>query len=115
MAFGSCDGGEEFPAGEDADPAGGRGFDGSSSVLSSESSWTLNALAAEAGVDGGQQVLGDGRFGEGQEPGFVEAGLRALGFGIEAADGFDLVAEELDAQRGGRTRASRRRGCRRGG
>ncbi len=44
-------------------------------------------------------MLGDGGFGERQQPGFVEAGLRALSFGIEAADGLDLVAEELDAQR----------------
>ena len=33
----------------------------------------------------------------GEQLGFVEAGLRALGFGVELADGVDFVAEELDA------------------
>ena len=42
-------------------------------------------------------MLGDGSFGERQQLRFVEAGLRALRFGIEFANGFDLVAEELDA------------------
>ena len=48
-------------------------------------------------MDGGQQVLRHRRFGERQQLRLVEAGLRALRFGIEFADGFDLVAEEFDA------------------
>ena len=48
-------------------------------------------------MDGGEETLGDGRFSERQQVSFVEAGLRALGFGIEFADGLDFVAEELDA------------------
>ena len=101
VAFGAGDGGEEFPAGKDADATGGRGFDGEifgAGVAVAIVGFDLNALAAEAGVDGGEQVLGDGGFGERQEPGFVEAGLGALGFGVEVADGFDFVAEELDAE-----------------
>ncbi len=100
MALGARDGGEEFPAGKDTDAAGGSGFDGEifGAWSLSSASLDLDALAAEAGVDGGEQAFGDGRFSEGQQPGFIEAGLRALGFGVEAADGFDFVAEELDAQ-----------------
>ncbi len=41
--------------------------------------------------------LGDWEFGEGEEEDVVDGRLGALGFGIEAADGLDLVAEEVDA------------------
>ncbi len=53
--------------------------------------------SGEAGVDGGEDLFGDGGFGEGKEKGVVEGGGGALGVGVEAADGFDLVAEEVDA------------------
>ena len=62
----------------------------------------------------GEQVLGDRGFGQRQQLRFVETRLRALRLGIELADGFDLVAEELDAHRAIGLRANRRRGCRRG-
>ncbi len=48
-------------------------------------------------MDGGQQALSYWGLGERQQLGFVQAGLRALGFRIETADGVDFVAEELDA------------------
>ena len=57
----------------------------------------FDALMAQARVDRGQQVLGDRSLGQRQQFGFVEAALRALRFGIELADGVDLVAKELDA------------------
>ena len=50
-------------------------------------------------MHGGEQVFGDRRFGQRQKLRFVEARLRALRFGVELADGVDLVAEELDAHR----------------
>ena len=58
---------------------------------------TCCAGAGEAGVDGGEEFFGDGSFGEGEEQGVVERRAAALGFGVELADGFDLVAEEVDA------------------
>ena len=48
-------------------------------------------------MNGGEQVLSDGSFGQRQQLGFIEAGLRALRFRVELADGVDLVAEKLDA------------------
>ena len=48
-------------------------------------------------MDSGEQVLRNRSFSERQQLRFVEAGLRALRFRIEFADGLDLVAEELDA------------------
>ena len=48
-------------------------------------------------MDRGKQAFGDWSFGEREQLGFIEAGLGALSFGIEFADGLDLVAEELDA------------------
>ena len=59
----------------------------------------FDALAAEARIDRGQQALGDRSFSERKQLRFVQAGLRALRFGIEFADGLNLVAEELDADR----------------
>ncbi len=102
MAFGAGDARKKLPAGKDADAAGGRGFDGEAGrgVVALGLVFALHgdALPAEAGMDGGQQVFGNRGLGQGQQPGFVEAGLRALGLGVEAADGLDLVAKELDAQ-----------------
>ena len=66
------------------------------SMASSSSSVSMRS-SAQARIDGGEQVLGDGRFGERQQLRFVEAGLGALGFGVEFADGFNFIAEELDA------------------
>ena len=48
-------------------------------------------------MHGGEQVLGDRCFGERQQQRFVERRRGALRLGIELADGFDLVAEEIDA------------------
>ena len=53
--------------------------------------------AGEAGVDGGEEFFGDWSFGEGRRSALVERGGGALGVWVEAADGFDLVAEEVDA------------------
>ena len=58
---------------------------------------SCGAGAGEAGVDGGEELFGDGGLGEWEEEGVVEGGGGALGVGVEAADGFDLVAEEVDA------------------
>ena len=58
---------------------------------------SCDARAGEAGVDGGEDLFGDGRFGEREQEGVVEREAAALGFGVELADGFDLVAEEVDA------------------
>jgi len=48
-------------------------------------------------MNGGEQMLSDGRFGERQQLSFIEAALRALRFRIKFADGLNFVAEELDA------------------
>ena len=104
-------GGEKLPAGKDADAAGGRGFGGHLLVFALD----LDALAAQARVDGGQQVFRHRSFGQRQQLRFVQADLRALRLGIEFADGFDLVAEELDAHGAVGLQASRHRECRRGG
>ena len=55
------------------------------------------AGAGEAGVDGGEDPVVDGEFGEREEEDVVDGGLGALGFGVEAADGLYFVAEEVDA------------------
>ena len=44
-----------------------------------------------------RMLFGDRGFGEREEQGVVEGGAGALGLGVEVADGFDLVAEEVDA------------------
>ncbi len=108
---GSGDGGEELPAGEDG------GFAGAGGDVGLQLGWlfatfergSCDARAGEAGVDGGEEFFGDGSFGEGEEEDFVEGGAGALGFGVEAADGFDLVAEEVDADGTVLSRGSRRR------
>jgi len=51
----------------------------------------------EAGVDGGQQFFGDGSLGEREQERGVEGVGAALRLGVEGADGFDLVAEEVEA------------------
>jgi hypothetical protein len=88
--FGAGNATEELPAGKDAD-TGGSGLGGEFSLFAFE------PLAAEAGMDGGQQMLGDWGFSERKKLRFVEAELGALRLGIELADGFNFVAEELDA------------------
>ena len=55
------------------------------------------AGSGEAGVDGLEEFLGDRGLGEREQEGVLEGGAGALGFGVELADGFDLVAEEVDA------------------
>ena len=94
VAVRAGDAGEKFPAGKDADAAGGDSF---VDKLLVRSVVGLDALAAEARVDGGEQMLSEGRLGERRELRFIEARLRALRLGVELADGLDLVAEELDA------------------
>ena len=96
---GSRDRSEELPAGEDGRFAGPRGhvreqlrrFFSPFEVCPGE------AAAGQAGVDGGEQLLGDGRFCERQQQRVVEGAAGALGLGVELADGLDLVAEEIDA------------------
>src|ERR1700761_3692898 len=92
MAFSARDRAEELPAGKDADPAGCRDFSGKLLVFVCR----FDALAAEPRIDRSQQTLRHRRFSEGQNLCLVEPGLRALGFGIELADGLDLVGEEFD-------------------
>ncbi len=97
---GSGDGCEELPAGEDC------GFTGAGGDVGLELGGGLAALelcggcgagAGEARVDGLEDLFGDGDLGEREQERGVEGGGAALGFGVEFADGFDLVAEEVDA------------------
>ena len=96
---GSGDGGEELPAGEDGGFAGAGADVGEElgGLFAAFEGCACGAGAGEAGVDGGEEFFGDGGFGEREEQGVVEGGAAALGFGVEFADGFDLVAEEVDA------------------
>ena len=52
-------------------------------------------------------------FGERQQRAVLDLQHRALRFHVEAADGFHLVAEQVDAHRLGRLPAKTRPGCRR--
>jgi hypothetical protein len=96
---GSGYGGEELPAGEDG------GFAGAGADVGLElygffaafEGCACGACPGEAGVDGGEEFFGDGSFGKRKEKGAVELRAGALGFGVELADGLDLVAEEVDA------------------
>ena len=96
---GSGDRGEEFPAGEDG------GFAGARADMGEEFCWLFAAFddcsccagAGEAGVDGGKEFFGYGRFSEREKQGVIEWRAAALRLGIELADGFDLVTEEVDA------------------
>ena len=53
--------------------------------------------AGQAGVDGFKNFFGDWDFGEGKEESGVDLRGRSLSFGVELADRFDLVTEEIDA------------------
>ncbi len=70
-----------------------------STAISSSSSvaWRFHALLAQASVHGGEQMLGNRSFRQRQQLGFIQTALRALRIRIELADGFNFVAEELDA------------------
>ena len=87
--------GVELPAGED----GGFGLPGprvrtrGARVFACRSS----AGAGETGVDRFQQLGGDRCFGEREQKGGLQLRAGALRVGIEASDGLDLVAEEVDA------------------
>ena len=95
----SGDGSEELPSGEDGGFTGARGY------VRLQLDWLFATFecgsgcscAGEAGVDGGEKLFSDGRLGERKQEDFIERGAGALGVGIEAADGLDLVAEEVDA------------------
>ena len=90
-AVSSGDGSVELPAGKDGDAAGADGgFDNFFRR-------TGDAFAAEARVNCAEQLIADGSFGEREQERFVEGIRRPLRGGIEAADGFDFVAEEFDA------------------
>jgi hypothetical protein len=47
-------------------------------------------------MHGGEQLLRDRSFGERQQQRFIERRRGALRLGLELADGFDFVAEEID-------------------
>src|SRR5216684_1252458 len=70
-AVGAGDGGIKLPSGENVDAAGADG--GFDDFLRS-----LDALAAEAGVNCAEQMLADGSFGERKEQGFVDGSGGAL-------------------------------------
>ncbi len=89
-AVGSGDGSVELPTGEDGDSTGADGgFD--------DFFTACDALAGEARVNGAEQMLADRSFGEREEERFVHGIGGTLRGGIEAANGFDFVAEEFDA------------------
>ncbi len=91
-AVGSGHGRVKFPAGKNRDSAGAhRGLD---DFFSSR-----NPLARKAGVNCAQQMIADRSFGQRQQQRFVQGIRRALRRGIETADRFHFVAEELDAHR----------------
>ncbi len=97
---GAGDGGEELPAGEDGRLAGAGGDVGlelSGGFTAFKLRGRRGAGAGQAGVDGFENLFRDGNLGEREKQCGVERRLRALRFGVELADGFDLVAEEIDA------------------
>ena len=59
----------------------------------------VDALAGKPRVDRAQQLIADRSFGERQQQRFVHGIGGTLRGGIEAADRFDFVAEEFDADR----------------
>ena len=96
------DGGEELPAGED-----GR-FTCACRNVSLELRWRVTAFeccgsgragAGKAGVDGGEELVGHGCFSERKKESLVDVRGGALRFGIELANGLDLIAEEVDTAR----------------
>ncbi len=82
----------KLPSGKDGDSAGAHG-------LLNDFLVARDALAGQAGMNRAQQFLADRSLGQGKQQGFVRGIRRALGGGIELADGLDLVAEKLDAHR----------------
>jgi hypothetical protein len=96
---GSGYGSEELPAGEDGGLAGAGADVGEElgGLFAAFEGCSCCACAGEAGVDGGEELFGDGCFGERQEECAVEGAGGALGVGVESAYGFDLVAEEVDS------------------
>ena len=91
-AVGAGDGGVKLPAGENGDSAGADGgFD--------DFFGAGDALAGEPRVNRAEQMIADRSFGERQQERFVHGIGGTLRSGIEAADRFDFVAEELDADR----------------
>ncbi len=103
--------GEKFPAGKDADPTGGRHL--RSHLLFVFRARAFNALAAQPGMHSGEQVLGYRRFSQRQQQRLVEARLRPLRFGIEFANGLDLVAEKIQCAPAGQPQANTHREFRR--
>src|ERR1700719_3576755 len=82
--------GVELPPGENGDSAGAyRGLD--------DLFRSRDALAGKPSVNGAQQVIADRSFGERQQQRFVHGVGGTLRGRVEAADRFDLVAEEFDA------------------
>src|ERR1019366_2328230 len=94
VALSAGDGREKFPAGKDADTAGSRGFDGH--VVVFVALFRLDALAAKTRMNSGEQMFRDGRFGQRKQLRFIESRLRTLRLGIEFANSFNFIAEELD-------------------
>ena len=82
---------EKLPPRKDAHAAGRRGLGRHLFIFH------FDALPAQPRVHRGQQALRHRRLGQRQQLRLVQSRLRALRFGIEFADGLDLVAEELDA------------------
>ena len=103
-SIGSGDGSVELPSGKDVEATGADGGFDDFFVAG-------DALAAKPRVNCAEKMFADGSFGEREEHGFVDGIGRALGGGIELANGFGFIAEEFDAQRGDRIRGSRRREC----
>src|SRR5712671_7359452 len=58
----------------------------------------FDSPATEAGVNRAEQLFADRSFGEWKEQGFIDGIRRALGSGVELANGIGFVAEEFDAE-----------------
>src|SRR5512146_3031243 len=80
----------ELPSREDGDAGGQR-------RLFQDLFRTRNAPSGESSVNGAQQLLGGGRFGQRQQYHFVQRRGGALGGRVEFANGLDFVAEQLKA------------------
>ncbi len=70
-----------------------------SAIQARASGFTLEA-SAEAAPELTYRVCVQGHLASGQQSDLLQSLERALRFGIELADGLDLVVEQIDAQRG---------------
>ena len=93
-AVGARHGAEKLPSGKDAYAAGDQRPVQQFRVVSG-----IETASTQALVHRGQQILRDRGLGQRQQPGLVDGGGRALRVRLELAHRFDLVPEELHADR----------------